>query len=311
VKVTIVGGSGAVGSATAFRIAQDGQADEMVLIDARRNLAEAHALDIEQAVVHRSNIHVCAGEIEDSRNSDIIIMAAGVPHRAALRSEFLAENLPLILNLTENILTHSPSALWIVASVPVDAIVYLLHKRFSIPRRKIIGLNRNDSCRFRWAIGKTVSIPHTAVEAYVLGEHGETQVPVFSHIRIHGKKIIPTPDQVQEIIQTTAGFYTQWNKLQTGRTAGWTSGESIGDIVASLKMGDEKPWICCSTPLEGEYGLSDVSLGVPVRIGPEGVQEILEFDLDPAEKSALAASDKAVKEQIQYGRELIAKLAMK
>jgi malate dehydrogenase len=310
VKITIIGGSGAVGSATAFRLAQDGQVDEMVLIDARRNMAEAHALDIEQAVVHRSNIRVIAGEIEDSKNSDIIIMAAGVPHRAALRSEFLADNLPLILTLTEKILTHSPSALFIVASVPVDAIIFLLHKHFSIPRGRIIGLNRNDSSRFRWAIGKTLLVPHTAVEAYVLGEHGETQVPVFSHIRIHGKKVIPTPDQVTEIIKTTAGFYTQWNNLQSGRTAGWTSAESIGDIVASLITGDGKCW-ACSTPLEGEYGLSGVSLGVPLKIGKDGVQEIFEFALDPAEKIALNASAKTVKEQIQYGRELISKLGIK
>jgi malate dehydrogenase len=310
VKVTIVGGSGAVGSATAFRIAQDGHLDEMVLIDARRNFAQAHALDIEQAVVHRSNIRVSEGEIEDSRNSDIIIMAAGVPHRAALRSEFLAENLPLILNLTEGILTYSPSALWIIASVPVDAIVYLLHKRFSIPRRKIIGLNRNDSCRFRWAIGKTLSIPHTAVEAYVLGEHGETQVPVFSHILVHDKKVIPTPDKIQEIIKTIAGFYTQWNKLQSGRTAGWTSAESIGDIVASMITGDGKQWVC-STPLEGEYGLSDVSLGVPIRIGREGIREILEFELDATEKRGMDVSAKAVKEHIQYGKDLITKRMIK
>jgi malate dehydrogenase len=304
VKVSIIGGSGAVGSATAFRLAQDGQVDEMVLIDARKNMAEAHALDIEQAVVQRSNIRVYAGQIEETGNSDIIIMAAGVPHRAALRSEFLADNLPLILALTKKILINSPSALFIVASVPVDAIVFLLHKQFSIPRRKIIGLNRNDSIRFRWAIGKTLLVPHTAVEAYVLGEHGETQVPVFSNIRIYGEKVVPTPDQVQEIKKTTAGFYTQWNKLQSGRTAGWTSAESIGDIVASLIAGDGKSW-SCSTPLEREYGFSDVSLGVPVRLGAGGVQEIVEFELDPAEKLALNASAKTVKEQIHLGRDLM------
>ena len=303
-KVSIIGGSGAVGSATAFRLAQDGKVGEMILVDARRNLAEAHALDIEQAVVNRSNIRVYAGELADTRNSDLIIMAAGVPHRAALRSEFLADNLPLILNLMGTIVANSPSALFIVASVPVDAIVFLLHKQFSIPRQKIIGLNRNDSIRFRWAIGKTLAVPHTEVEAYVLGEHGESQVPVFSQIRIRGKKVIPTPDQVQEIIKTTAGFYTQWNKLQSGRTAGWTSAESIGDIVASLITGDKKYW-SCSTSLEGEYGFSDVSIGVPLRLGLQGVQEIFELDLDPGEKIALNNSAKTVKEQIKYGRDLM------
>jgi malate dehydrogenase len=309
VKVTIVGASGAVGSATAFRIAQDGRVDEMVLIDARKNLAQAHALDIEQAVVHRSNIRVYSGEVEDSRDSDIVIMAAGVPHRAALRSEFLADNLPLILDLFKNILVYSPSALFMIASVPVDAIVYLVHKQFSIPRRKILGLNRNDSCRFRWAIGKIFSVPHTAVDAFVLGEHGETQVPVFSQIQINGNKVIPTQKNIKEIINTTSSFYTQWNNLQTGRTAGWTSAESLGDIVASISTGDGRFW-ACSTPLEGEYGLSDVSLGVPVRLSPEGIQEILEFELAQAERSALDVSARAVKEQIRHGQELIAKLTI-
>ncbi len=308
-KVTIAGGAGVVGSAAAFRIAQDGLVDEIVLVDPRKNLAEAHAMDIEQSVVHRSNTRVYSGEIENTSNSDLVIMTAGVPHRStvASRSEYLEENLPLILNLTEAILSKSPFAIWMMVSVPVDSLVYLIHKKYSIPRQKIIGLNRNDSSRFRWAISKTLSIPPTAVEAYVLGEHGETQVPVFSDIRIHGKKVLLNPDQVNETKKVISSFFTQWNKLQPGRTAGWNSAESIGDIVASLNKGDGRHWVC-STPLDGEYGLSDVSLGVPVRIGPEGVQTILEFQLDPSEKKAFEVSAKAVKEQIQYGQDLIKKL---
>jgi malate/lactate dehydrogenase len=311
VKITIVGGAGVVGSAAAFRIAQEGEVDEIVLVDSRRNLAEAHALDIEQSVVHRSNTRVSSGEIENTQNSDLIIMTAGVPHRSTVtsRSEFLSENLPLILNLTEALLTQSPSAIWMMVSVPVDSFVYLVHKRFSIPRHKIIGLNRNDSSRFRWAISKTLSVPPTAVEAYVLGEHGETQVPVFSHIRIHGKKVYLNPDQVQGTKKVISGFFAQWNRLQPGRTAGWNSAESIGDVVASLNAGDGKYW-ACSTPLEGEYGLSDVSLGVPVRMGPEGVREILQLELDSSEMNALEISAKAVREQIQYGQDLITKLVI-
>jgi malate dehydrogenase len=307
-KVSIVGGAGVVGSSAAYRIAQSGLASEIILVDAHRNLAEAHSLDIEQGVVHRATTRVYQGEIGDTQNSDVIIMAASSPRRSSLSSrvEYLSQNLPLVIGLAESLSNQSPSAIWIIATVPVDPLVYLIHQTFSLPRQKVMGVNRNDTSRFRWAIAKTLSFPSTSVEAFVLGEHGETQVPIFSRIRIYGEKVSLNPGQIEQIQNKITDFFPYWIKLKSGRSAGWTTAESIGDIFESIVTDDQQIWTC-STPLEGEYGLSGVSLGVPIQINPEGVKTIIEFDLEPGEKHALEASASAVKKQIKEGQVLLSK----
>lgn len=307
-KVTIIGGSGVVGSSTGYRIAQDGHVSEIVLVDVRGNLAEAHALDIEQAVVHRATTRVRAGEIEDTKGSDVIVLAASVPRHSfeQSRREYLAENLPLVFDMVNPIYARSPSALWMIATLPVDPLVYLMHRAFSVPREKLIGLNRNDTSRFRWAIARTLSVPTTAVEAFVLGEHGETQVPIFSRIRIHGEAVSLKPDQITQIQSEISGFFLKWNKLQPGRTAGWTTAESIGDIISSMVSEDGRVW-ACSTCLDGEYGLKEVSLGVPIRLSSARVKEIVEFDLNPAERKAFEASAASIQEMIKEGQALLKK----
>ncbi len=305
-KITIVGGAGCVGSCAAYRLAQDGFVSEIVLVDSRRNVAEAHALDIEQAVVHRTKTQVRAGEIRDTSGSDVIIVAIGVWGRSptASRAMNLEQNLGLVMDLVGPLHTQSPSAFWMIVTTPVDALVHLIHRIFSIPRQKVMGINRNDTSRLRWAIGKIMSVSATDVEAFVLGEHGDTQVHLFSRVNIRGEKASLDAEQKQHVKKRIVGFLSEWHQLQSGRTAGWATAESIGDIVTSMASGDGRIW-ACSTPLEGEYGLRDVSLGVPVRLGPAGVKEIIEFDLDPAERSGLEASANAIREQIKRGEALL------
>jgi malate dehydrogenase len=304
-----VGGGGVVGSSAAYRIAQDGLANEIVLVDARRNMAEAHALDIDQAIVHRATTRVKAGEIKDTKDSKVIIIAIGAAGRPfhASRASHFEENVAIMKDLLEPLAVHSPSALWMIATVPVDAFVYLIHRHFSVAREKGIGVNRNDTSRFRWAVAKTLSVPAPSVEAFVLGEHGETMVPIFSQVRVNGETVSLNPEQKKRIRETISDFLLQWIKLQPGRTAGWTTAESIGDILLSMASNDDRVW-ACSTPLDGEYGFREVSLGVPVRMGPEGVKEIVEFDLDPAEQEALKVSAEVVREQIIRGQDLLKKV---
>ncbi len=301
-KVSILGGAGAVGSATAFRMVHDESASEVVLIDSKRNFAEAHALDLDQAAVHRSATRVRCGELEDAAGSDVIIVSASVPHRTSVssRSEFLKENLPLTFELVGALVPESPSAVWIMATIPVDSLVHLIHKRFSIPRHKVIGLNRNDTSRLRWAIGAALDVPAPSVTAYVLGEHGETAVPVFSQVEVDGERVVLSEGQIEDVHKKVAGFFATWNSLQPDRTAAWTSAESLADLIANL-AGLEDNLDCCATPLAGEYGLLDVSLGVPLRLGKDGVREIVELPLDEAEQRGLEASAAAVKEVIAQG----------
>lgn len=308
-KVSVIGGAGVVGSTAAYGIAQDGLASEIVLVDTNWSLAEAHALDIDQAVAHRSMTRVYVGETKDTKNSDIIIFTVSSPRPLSLssRSEFLPQNLQLVISLLEPLLAHSPTAIWILTTVPVDPLIYLMHRTFSIPRHKVLGLNWNDTSRFRWAIAKTLSVPCSDVEAYVLGEHGESQVPLFSLVKIRGKKIFFNSEQRNKIRSEVADFLPRWIKLKPGRTAGWITAESVGGIFRSIFSNDRQIWVC-STPLEGEYGLSEVSLGVPMILSSEGVQNIIEFDLDSVENGALKASASIIKNQIKEGKELLNRL---
>ncbi len=309
-KITIVGGAGCVGSCTAYRLAQDGYASEIVLVDFRRNIAEAHALDIDQAMAHRSTTRVRSGKIEETGGSDVIIVAVGIWGRPpiASRAVNLQDNVGLVMDLVRPLHAQSPSAFWIVVTTPVDALVHLIHRIFSIPRQKIIGLNRNDTSRLRWAIGKVMSVPATDVEAFVLGEHGDTQVHLFSRVNVKGQKTTLDAHQKDEVKKKIVGFLLEWNQLQPGRTAGWNSAESIGDIVRSIATDDGRIW-ACSTPLEGEYGLRDVSLGVPVRLHRAGVKEIVQFEIDADEKGGVEASAKAIREQIKRGEALLIEYA--
>jgi malate dehydrogenase len=305
-KVAIIGGSGVVGSSAAFRLAQDNEVSEVVLVDVRRNLAEAHALDIGQAVVHRSNVLVRAGEPADTKDSDIVFITASVPKKdiEISRREYLAQNLPLVRDTMAPLVKESPSAVWIIASSPVDPLVYLVHRFFAIPRERVIGLNRNDTVRFRWAIARTLGVAQTRVEGFVLGEHGESQVPIFTSIRVDGAPISVSHSQKSAIKQEMDNFFAQWNRLQSGRTAGWTSAESIGDIVSTIATSNGKIWPC-STPLDGEYGMKGVAVGVPVQLGPKGVTEIVKLALDDDEREALALSAASVEAMIKDGESLL------
>jgi malate dehydrogenase len=298
-KVTIVGGAGTVGSCSAFRLAQDGFASEILLVDPRRNVAQAHALDIEQAVVHRNPTQVQAGEIRDSQSSDLIIIALGMWGRppVATRGEGLKQNLKSLFDVVPPLVASSPKAVWIIVSNPVDVLVYWIHKTFAVDRSRIIGINRNDTARFRWAIAKVLGVPTPGVEAFVIGEHGESQVRIFSRIWINGSPVSLDDEQVKQVTSKIGNFIPDWYRLQPGRTAAWTTAESIGDIVATMALDDGKTWVC-STPLEGEYGVEGVSLGVPMRVGLTGVKEIVEFDLDLNERAGIKASAEKVRSQI-------------
>jgi malate/lactate dehydrogenase len=241
VKVAIVGGAGVVGSTGAYRIAQEGLASEIVLVGVNRNLAEAHVLDIDQTVAYRAATTIYAGDIKDTKNSDIVLVTVNGPRPFSLssRSQLLPTNLPLIIELIEPLLVQSPSAIWILTTAPVDPLVYLVHHTFSIPCHKVIGLSSNDSSRFCCAIARILSVPCSAIDAFVIGEHGDTQVPLFILIRIHGEKISLNPDQKDRIRSQIVDFLPHWIRLKSGRTAGWKTAESIGGIFGSIVGGWE------------------------------------------------------------------------
>jgi malate dehydrogenase len=251
---------------------------------------------------------VRGGDIEATAESDVILVTASVPKRdiEISRREYLGVNLPLVLDTIKPMIALSPTALWMIASSPVDPLVYLVREVFSLSKEKVIGLNRNDTSRFRWALGRTLGVAPATIEAFVLGEHGETQVPVFSNIKIDGEQVVLTAEQVSGVRAEMDGFFVKWNQLQAGRTAGWTSAESVGDVISSMVSEGGRVWPCSSI-LDGEYGLRDVSLGVPVILAGGKVREIVKLALSGAEERALETSAASIREMISDGRAILAR----
>ena len=307
-KVAIIGGGGVVGSTAAYRIAQDGIASEIILVDARPNMAQAHALDIEQAIVRRAPTRVRAGRREDTKDSDVIIVAVGAVARPSEIQEasFLEENMGDD-GSGGTALVLSPRALWMIATIPVDTFVYLIHHRFSIPRKKVIGVNGNDTSRFRWAVAKTLSVP----------AHGGRSLCAWRAWRNSSACVQPGPGKSRSPFplnsdqQETDTDEPSPIGFRTG--SGWSrEDQPVGQRLNASAMSwsawplnDDRVW-ACSTPLDGEYGYRDVAFGVPVRMGPEGVKEVVEFDLVLGKNARpLSISAEAIREQIRRGRVLL------
>lgn len=286
-KLTVIGGGGWIGSPTAFYMAARGLVDEVVLIDARKSMAEQHALDMSTAV-SMLDVAVRAGSYQDMGGSDLVINTAGIPHTGD-HGEMLAKNTALVRDIAGEVRTYCPRALVITATNPVDPLNYATWLAGNFARRQVIGYSLNDSFRFREFVAKAKGVEVSRVDGTVIGEHGPAQVPLFSSVRIDGKPVGFTEAEKQAIRDARPEMFKRIEVLQkeTGRTAGWTCAIGLAKLVAAI-VGDTGEVFPCSAVLDGEYGLRGLSMGVPVRIGRTGIEEILEWDLAADERAALA-----------------------
>jgi malate dehydrogenase len=303
-KVSVIGAAGAVGAAAAFHIAACGLADEILMIDVRQNIAQQHAMDISTAA-SALDVVVRAGEYEDMGGSDVVIIAAGVPQGLiADRMEMLPKNIPLVRDVALEIKRYCPQAFVITATNPIDPLNYAVWLAGGFERRQVIGYAVNDSFRFRELVAKAKGVKVSQVQAEVIGEHGSTQVLAFSSVRINGRPIFFSDDEKQQIRAEVPLILKRYEELQSGRTAGWTSAVGLAGIVRAVAE-DAGQLVRCSAVLDGEYGRRGLSIAVPVRIGRNGVQEIVEFNLAPDERAgfersadALEAAARIVDEQL-------------
>jgi malate/lactate dehydrogenase len=293
VKVTIIGAGGSVGGPAAFYTAVQRLADELVLIDMRSNVAEQHALDLSTAV-STLGVSVKAGDYSDMKGSDVVINAAGVPQGLiADRMEMLTKNLPLVRDIAIEVRRHAPSAFVITATNPIDPLNYATWRVSGLDRRQVIGYSVNDSFRFREMVARAKGVRVDQVQATVMGEHGSTQVLVFSSVRIDGRPVSFSEAEKEGMRTEVPHILKRFEELQAGRTAGWTSAVGLSAIARAVLQdtGDVFP---CSAILEGEYGRRGLSMSVPVKLGREGIQEIQEWPLAPDETAALKRSADAL-----------------
>jgi malate dehydrogenase len=299
-KVTIVG-AGNVGATCADVISYRGIASEVVLLDIKEGFAEGKAMDIMQCATttgFNTRVSGSTNDYSKTANSDVVVITSGIPRKPGMtREELIGINAGIVKSVAENVLQHSPEAIIVVVSNPMDTMTYLTLKATGIPKHRIIGMGGAlDSSRFKYYLSKALDKPANDVQGMVIGGHGDTtMIPLTRLASYNGS---PVSDFLsQEILDKVAADTMVGGATLTGLlgTSAWYApGASVAYLVDSI-LNDQKKMIACSVLLEGEYGQEDICMGVPCIIGKNGLEEIVNINLNDSEKALFAKSADAVR----------------
>ncbi len=289
-KIAIIGAAGSVGAPAVFYLSAQGLADEILMIGgSRQNVLKQHAMDLSTAFSCK-NIRIYAGDYNDLPGSDIVINAAGAAQGLIKdRMEMLPKNLSIISNIAEQIKAHCPNAIVITATNPVDPLNYATFRMTGFDRRQLIGYSINDSFRFREIIAENFNVPVSQVEGTVIGEHGSTQVPLFSSVKIKDDPVLVSEDIKRCVYKTIPTILSRYEAFQAGRTAGWTCAVGLEQMVRAI-VTDKETILPCSAILDGEYKIKDLSMSVPVKLTRQGITGIVECALADDEQIMLNRS---------------------
>lgn len=298
-KITVVG-AGAVGASCAEYIAIKDFASEVVLIDIKEGFAEGKAMDLMQTASLNSFDTKITGTTNDyskTANSDVAVITSGIPRKPGMtREELISTNAGIVKSVAENLIKHSPNVIIIVVSNPMDTMTYLAHKATGLPKNRIIGMGGAlDSARFKYRLSEALDCPASDVDGMVIGGHSDTgMIPLT---RLATRNSVPvskflSEDKLNYVLEETKVGGATLTKL-LGTSAWYAPGAAVSAMVQAIAC-DTKKMFPCSCMLDGEYGLSDISIGVPAIIGRNGIEKIVEIELDAAEKAKLAESAAAV-----------------
>lgn len=298
-KITIIG-AGNVGSTIAMILAEK-ELGDIVLLDIIEDMPEGKALDMMESLpVNGCNTKITGtNSYEYTRNSDIIVITSGVTRRPGMsRDELLETNAKIVRDVIKNAVQKSPNSIIIMVSNPLDAMAYAAYKISRFPGERVIGMSGIlDSARFRTFISMELNVSITDIHALVLGGHGDSMVPLVNYTDVAGipiSKLIPR-ERLNEIIQRTRkGGEEIVNLLKTG-SAYYAPAASTAEMVEVI-LKDKKKILPCSVLCRGEYGFSGIFLGLPVKLGRSGIEEIIEIELSEEEKKALQKSAESVRE---------------
>jgi malate dehydrogenase len=297
-KATVIG-VGNLGSCIAYEIANRGLVDHLVLIDVAQELAEGNAADIAQAMAFRANVDVTVGDYENASGSQVIVVTAGRPRTPEMksRSELLEANSRIIKAVASSLKGADENSVIITLTNPVDAMNFIMWKNTGLDRRRVIGsAGMLDSARFRTVLAGILQVPKLAVEAYVVGEHGDNQVPLFSQVQVGNKTRLFTEDERSFILGELKRSALEVI-AKKGATIFAPANNTANMVQMILK--DEKKTAVCSVVLDGEYGLNNVSIGVPVVLGRNGVEKVLEWELNKKEMEAFTNGAESLKKTIK------------
>ncbi len=299
-KITVVG-AGAVGASCAEYIAFKDFASEVVLLDIKEGYAEGKAMDLMQCASLNNfdtKITGTTGDYSKTANSDICVITSGIPRKPGMtREELIGINAGIVKDVSSSLIKHSPNTIFIVVSNPMDTMTYLVHKATGLPKNRIIGMGGAlDSARFKYRLAEALGAPISDVDGMVIGGHSDTgMVPLTSHATRNSIKVSEfiSKERMEQVKEDTKVGGATLTKL-LGTSAWYAPGAAVSAMVQAIAC-DLKKMFPCSTMLKGEYGLSDICIGVPVIIGRKGIEKIVDIDLSDAEKAHLKKSAEGVK----------------
>jgi malate dehydrogenase len=299
-KVTIVGAAGGIGSALTYALATASIPYEIALIGRRPETIAGQLMDLGAMAGCPDLGTIRSGSVLDFTDSDVIVFTASVPFDPGkkVRSAFLSANAGVLrpyFQAVADLPADWPGHV-IVVSNPVDPLVTWLARHMRIDRHRLLGYNWNDSLRLRAAIARAVDAHASQVEAWILGEHGEHCVALFDRVRVTGSELDLPEARQEEILAEVSKFYARWASLRLARTTMWSTSNGVAQFIELITQ--RKTGICtASLFLAGEYGLSDVSLGVPIRIDDGAVAEVLEWTIPAAATTRLQTAAEVVSRQ--------------
>ncbi len=299
-KVTVVG-AGAVGASCAEYIAIKDFASEVVLLDIKEGYAEGKAMDLMQTASLNgfdTQITGTTGDYSKTAGSDIAVITSGIPRKPGMtREELIGINAGIVKTVSSSLIEHSPNAIIIVVSNPMDTMTYLVHKTTNLPKNRIIGMGGAlDSARFKYRLAEALGAPISDVDGMVIGGHSDKgMVPLT---RLATRNSVPvsefiSDDRLEQVAADTKVGGATLTKL-LGTSAWYAPGAAVSGLVQAIAC-DQKKIFPCSTLLEGEYGLNDLCIGAPVVLGKNGIEKVVEIELSEAEKAKLAESAEGVK----------------
>lgn len=299
-KITVVG-AGNVGATCADVLAYKEVANEIVLVDIKEGLAEGKSLDIWQKApidLYDSRTIGSTGDYSKTANSDVIVITSGLPRKPGMsRDDLINTNAGIVKSVTENVVKHSPESIIIVVSNPLDVMTYQAHLTSKFPRTRIMGMaGILDTARYRAFLAEALNISPKDIQAMLLGGHGDTMVPLPRYTTVAGIPVteLIDKDKLHAILERTKVGGGELVKLM-GTSAWYAPGSAAAQMVESIVKDQRRVFPVC-VKLEGEYGIKDCYLGVPVVLGKSGIEKIIELDLNDEEKALLEASRKAVRE---------------
>jgi malate dehydrogenase len=298
-KISIIG-SGKVGSTTAHILAYKEMGD-IVLFNRTSGMAKGIALDLKEgSPLEDYDVEITGtGDYKDTKNSDIVVITAGMARKPGMsRDDLLMKNASIVKDVTKNVVKYSPKSIIIVVTNPLDAMVQVAYKTSKFPRNRVIGMaGVLDSSRFRSFISMELNISIEDTTALVLGSHGDLMVPLVSHATAGGIPIsnLISKKRIDDIVERTRNAGAEIVKLEEEGSAYYAPAYSVVQMVESIAK-DKKRILPCSVYLKGEYGIKDVFVGIPAKLGSGGVEDIIEIKLSPSEKKALMKSADAVRE---------------